>query len=149
MYRKLIGKKSIKVKNIVEKGMVRKFANAIGDPHPIYIDEMTGINSKYGVNIAPPTFPRVLDYGEINGLKLPENGLIHGEQKYFYQRPLLVGEEIHCYSEVENYTEKMGNNGLMGILTVVNYGENDKAEIIFSEKMTTIITETVRKAMNE
>ena len=38
MFTELIGKRSIPVKNVVERGAVRKFAEAIGDTAPIYVD---------------------------------------------------------------------------------------------------------------
>ena len=57
MFKDQIGKQSNKVKNTVERGAVKKFAEAIGDLHPIYFDEETGRNSRYKDNIAPPTFP--------------------------------------------------------------------------------------------
>ncbi|MFD1848759.1 MaoC family dehydratase N-terminal domain-containing protein [Oceanobacillus bengalensis] len=147
MYKELIGKKSKKVKNTIERGLVKRFAESIGDLHPIYVDEEVGSNSRYGTNIAPPTFPRVLSSGAIEGLKLPNKGLIHGEQIYHYKRPLLVGEEIYSYSVIEDYYEKQGSNGLMGFLATKRYGEDAQGEIIFTEESITIITETVRKAM--
>lgn len=143
----MIGKQSNKVKNTIERGIVKRFVEAIGDPHPIYIDEEVGLKSIYGKNIVPPTFPRVLDYGEIKGLKLPENGLIHGEQRYYYERPLFVDEEINCFSEVKSYVEKKGSNGRIGILEIINYGEDQEGKLIFTEEMLTIITEAVREAM--
>lgn len=90
----------------MERGAVKKFAEAIGDIHPIYFEEETGRNSRFRNNIAPPTFPRTFDYGVIEGLNLPNKGLIHGEQTFHYERPLLVGEEIVCYSEVKNTLRK-------------------------------------------
>ncbi|MDQ0162696.1 MaoC family dehydratase N-terminal domain-containing protein [Aeribacillus alveayuensis] len=143
----LIGKCSNKVKNIVERGAVKKFAEAIADPHPIFIDEETGKKSRYQSNIAPPTFPRVFDYGVIEGLNLPKKGLIHGEQTYHYERPLFVGEEIFCYSKIENYVEKKGNSGLLGFLIIQSFGEDRTGRTIFTSKQTVIITETVRKEM--
>jgi len=147
LYNEQIGKKSNKVRNTVERGAVKKFAEAIGDLHPIYFDVETGRLSRYKTNIAPPTFPRVFDYGEIEGLQLPPKGLIHGEQTYHYERPLLVGEEIRCYSVVENYFEKKGNQGTMGILVVQSYGEDLAGKTIFTSKQTVIITEAVRRVL--
>ncbi len=109
MFQETIGKKSIPVKNMVERGAVKKFAEAIGDLAPIYVDEEAGKNSRYKRNIAPPTFPVTLDYGVIPEMKLPPKGLIHGEQSYHYKRPLFVGEEVYCHTEVQNYYEKKGN----------------------------------------
>ena len=54
----------------------------------------------------------------IEGLNLPNKGLIHGEQTFHYERPLMVGEEIYCYTEVKNYFEKKGNFGEMGFLVI-------------------------------
>lgn len=143
----MIGKRSEKVKNIVERGMVKKFAEAIGDPHPIFIDEVYGKQSRYGKNIAPPTFPRVFEYGEIEELQLPNKGLIHGEQIYHYKRPLFVGETIYCYTEVADYYEKTGKNGWMGFIILKLYGEDAEGENIFTEEQVVIITETVRKEL--
>lgn len=147
MYKDLIGKQSNKVINTVERGLVKRFAESIGDLHPIYVDEDTGMQSRYGQNIAPPTFPRVFDFGVVEGMDLPKKGLIHGEQNYHYERPLLVGEDLYCYTVVKDYYEKTGNNGLMGFLAVKRYGEDADGNIIFTEEAVTIITEAVRKAM--
>ncbi|KAB2338588.1 MaoC family dehydratase [Cytobacillus depressus] len=147
MYKDMIGKRSNKVKNIVDRLLVKRFAESIGDLNTIFIDEEFGKQSRYGKNIAPPTFPRVFDYGGIEGLELPIKGLIHGEQIYHYERPLLVGEEVYCYTEVKDYFEKKGSSGLMGLLKIKRYGEDAQGKIIFTEQATIIITEAVRKAM--
>lgn len=148
MFTEFIGKRSNKVRNIVERGAVKKFAEAIGDLHPIYVDEEAGKNSRYKNNIVPPTFPRVFDYGVLEGLKLPPKGLIHGEQIYHYERPLLVGEEIQCFSEVKSYFEKTGSTGSMAFLSIKQYGEDLNGNLIFSSEQVIIITEAVRKGMN-
>lgn len=147
MFTGSIGKKSIKVKNTVERGAVKKFAESIGDAHPIYLDEETGENSRYKRNIAPPTFPRVFDYGVIEGLNLPKKGLIHGEQTYHYERPLLVGEDLYCYAVVKDYYEKAGKNGSMGFLVLENNGQDLSGNTIFTSSSIVIITEAVRKAL--
>lgn len=147
MFSDQIGKRSIKVKTVVERGAVKKFAEAIGDLHPIYYDVETGRNSRYRNNIAPPTFPRTFDYGEIEGLNLPNKGLIHGEQTFHYERPLVVGEEILCYSEVKKYLEKKGNFGKMGFLMVESFGEDLVGNLIFSSTSTIVISEAVRKVL--
>lgn len=148
LFKDLIGKQSEKVKNIVERGAVKKFAEAIGDLHPIYVDEETGLKSRFQNNIAPPTFPVVFDYGKIAGLDLPKKGLIHGEQAFHYERPLLVGEIILGYSVVKDYFERKGALGKMGYLRIENYGEDTSEKIVFSSYSTIIITEAARKVLN-
>lgn len=144
-----MGKTSNKVKNVVERGAVKKFAEAIGDPHPIYVDEETGRKSKYHNNIAPPTFPRTFDYGEIKGFNLPTKGLIHGEQTFHYERPLVVGEEILCFSEVKKYFEKKGKFGEMGFLVIESFGEDLAGNMIFRSTSTIVISEAVRKVLTK
>ncbi|MBB6452445.1 acyl dehydratase [Salirhabdus euzebyi] len=148
MYKAFIGKQSTKVKNTVERLMVKRFAESIGDPHPIFVDEAYGKKSRYGNNIAPPTFPRVFEFGDIEGLQLPSKGLIHGEETYHYERPLLVGETLTCYSEITDYYEKEGKNGLMGFFILKRFGDDDNGNTIFTEEQVVIITEAVRKAMS-
>lgn len=149
MFKDLIGKQSGKVKNIVERGAVKKFAEAIGDLNPIYVDEKIGLKSRYHNNIAPPTFPMVFDYGTIDGLNLPDKGLIHGEQTFHYERPLMVGEVIHCYTVVKTYFEKEGALGKMGFLIIENYGEDTTGKTVFSSTSTIIIPEVVRKVLSK
>ncbi|MDQ3303821.1 MAG: MaoC family dehydratase N-terminal domain-containing protein, partial [Actinomycetota bacterium] len=38
-FERFVGHRSEAVVNVVEKGAVRKFAEAIGDPNPLYVDE--------------------------------------------------------------------------------------------------------------
>ncbi|MCH1626681.1 MaoC family dehydratase N-terminal domain-containing protein [Fredinandcohnia quinoae] len=147
MFSTLIGNVSKKVKNTVEKGVVKKFAEAIGDVHPIYLEEEVGKKSIYKRNIAPPTFPMVFDYGKIEGIDLTVKGLIHGEQVFHYERPLLIGEDINCYTEVKNYVEKKGSSGTMGFLTLNSYGEDMEGKTIFTTKMVVIINDAVRKGL--
>lgn len=148
MFKHLIGSASEKVKNSIEQGTVRKFAEAIGDENPLFIDEAAGSRSKYKRNLAPPTFPVTLSYGTIEGLKLPSKGLIHGEQSFHYEKPLLVGDTVYCSSKLVNYRERKGSGGSMGMLTIERLGETEEGDLIFSMKQVVIITEAVRKVMS-
>ena len=87
------------------------------------------------------------DFGVIPDLNLPAKGLIHGEQIYHYERPIFVGEDLYCYTEVKDYYEKTGNNGNMGFLVIRREGTDVNQELIFSEERVIIINETVRKGM--
>ncbi|MBN8193180.1 MaoC family dehydratase N-terminal domain-containing protein [Bacillus sp. NTK074B] len=149
MFQSYIGKRSTPVNNTVEKGAVKKFAEAIGDPHPIYVEEDAGRRSRYGGNIAPPTFPRVFDYGTVKGFHLPNVGLIHGEQSFHFERPLKVGESIQCYTEIKDYYERNSSSGTLGFLVIEDVGEEAGGERIFSSQAIVIITEAVRKRLNQ
>lgn len=147
MLKNVIGKRSEMVKNTIEKGAVKKFAAAIGDLSPIYYDEEAGKNSRFKRNIAPVTFPVTFEFGEVADLELPAKGLIHGEQSFHYNRPLYVGEDVFCFTEVKDYYEKTGNFGKMGFLVIKRYGVDQDNELLFTEERVIIINEEVRKGM--
>ena len=92
LYEGFVGRSSEPVRNVVERDAVRLFAEAIADPSPLYRDEERAKRSRYGRILAPPTFPRTFEYGRVGGLELPPAGLIHGEFRISYIRPLLVGD---------------------------------------------------------
>ena len=95
-FERFIGQRSEPIVNVVEREAVRKFAEAIDDPNPLYVDEEAAKASRYGGLIAPPTFPRTFDYGEVEGIGSPGQGFIHGEHRISYERLLFVGEEVRC-----------------------------------------------------
>jgi acyl dehydratase len=149
MFKASVGKRSLSVKNTVERGAVKKFAEAIGDPHPIFVDAEVGRKSRYRVNIAPPTFPTTFDYGVIEGLNLSNKGLIHGSQTYKYKRPLRVGEEILCYTQVKNYYARQGKLGEMGFLVLENVGTELDGTEIFTSQANIIVSEVVGKQVKQ
>ena len=56
----LIGRESEPVVHDVEKGAIRRFAEALGDPNPIYVDEEAARAAGYPALVAPPTFAAAL-----------------------------------------------------------------------------------------
>jgi len=145
-FKRFIGHRSEPVVNVVEKGAVKKFAEAIGDPNPLYVDEEAARASRYGRLIAPPTFPRTFEYGEVEGLGSPGQGYIHGEHRISYERPLLVGEEVSCYAEVSDYYEKEGREGTLGFLISERVGESPRGERIFTMLDTAVLTPAMRES---
>ncbi|MDR6225686.1 MaoC family dehydratase N-terminal domain-containing protein [Desmospora profundinema] len=140
-----IGSCSKGERNVVEEGAVRKFVEAIGDFSPLYLDEVKAKNSRYGKRIAPPTFPITFRYGSIEGLPLPESGLIHGDQRFEYQRPLFVGEEVLCSLMLKDAFEKKGKSGSLHFLVFDRIGKDPDGGHIFTACSTVIVTEAVRK----
>jgi acyl dehydratase len=138
-----IGSRSRPVANAVERGAVRRFAEAIGDANPLYLDEEAAARTRWGRLIAPPTFPRVFDFGTIEGLALPASGVIHGEQSYRYSRPLFVGEEVVCHSLLTDVYQKRGREGTLTFVVLERVGEDSRGERIFSTEEIYILTESV------
>lgn len=147
LFEEFVGRRSEAVKNLVERGAVRRFAEAIADPNPLFVAEEVGKASRYGRSLAPPTFPRTFDYGEIRGLALPDAGLIHGEFRISYGRPLFVGEEVLCRMQLKDSHDKQSRRGLLGFLVFERTGESLDGERLFIMDDVVVVTEVVRKVI--
>ena len=147
LYEGFVGRSSKPVKNRVEREAVRRFAEAIADPSPLYADEEAAKRSRHGRLLAPPTFPRTFDYGRIEGLELPAAGLIHGEFRVSYERPILVGDELLCRLKLKDSYDKEGRRGLLGFLVFERAGEDPRGNRVFTTNDTVIVTEAVRRKM--
>ncbi len=149
LYERFVGKSSGPVRNVVEREAVRLFADAIADPSPLYRDEEVAERSRYGGLLAPPTFPRTFDYGRVEGLELPPAGLIHGEFRISYKRPLLVGDEVLCRLQLKDSYDKEGRRGLLGFLLFERTGEDPEGNLVFTTNDTVVVTEAVRRGIPE
>jgi acyl dehydratase len=147
LYTEFVGLRSEPVRNLVERGAVRLFAEAIADPSPLYVDDRVATRSRYGRLLAPPTFPRTFDYGRIEGLTLPPAGLIHGEFRISYERPLLVGDEVLCRMQLKDSYDKRSRRGLLGFLVFERTGEGSDGGRIFTTNDVVVVTEAVRRGI--
>jgi acyl dehydratase len=147
LYAEFVGSRSEPVRNLVERGAIRRFVEAIADPSPLYVDEKVAEQGRYGTLLAPPTFPRIFDYGRIEGLDLPSAGLIHGEFRISYERPLLVGEELLCRMELKDSYDKQGSRGPLGFLVFERTGEGLDGERVFTTNDVVVVTEAVRRGI--
>ena len=149
LYERFVGRSSEPVRNVVEREGVRLFAEAIADPSPLYRDEEAARRSRYGRILAPPTFPRTFDYGRVEGLELPPAGLIHGEFRISYERPILVGDELLCRLTLKDSYDKEGRRGLLGFLIFERTGEDPEGDLVFTTNDTVVVTEAVRRGIPE
>lgn len=136
--KEFVGVWSAPVANVVERGAVRKFAEAIGDQNPLYTDAAYAMTTRHGGLIAPPTFSRTFDYGVIKGLAIPEDGLIHGEQTFHYERPIRVGEELLCSTQLADVYARSGGNGTMTFYIYEQKGVTPSGELVFTARLNVI-----------
>ncbi len=123
----------------VEKGHIRKFAEAIGDPNPLYFDESYAKDSIYGGIIAPPTFPVAItsEGGEIP-LDLDMRRMLHGEQEFIYERVIHAGDKLHCQMKVTDLYEKEGKSGTMQFLVLDTEMKDEKNKLVVTSRMNII-----------
>lgn len=127
--RSLIGTVSSPETFQVERGAIRKFAEAVGDPNPVF---MRG-------EVAPPTFPTTFRI-RIPGLEdVDPARFIHANEEYIYERPLRAGDLITCTRKVVDLFEKEGRLGQMTFVIAILEGRDPDGLLLFTGRSTVII----------
>ncbi len=139
--RSLIGRESEPVLHEVEKGAIRRFAEALGDPNPIYVDEVAARAAGFPALVAPPTFPVSLTTNERfrHSLDLGTRSVLHGEQQFEYTRPVVAGERITVKSKVNDVQERAGASGPMDVIVLEDEGRDEKGELVFRTRAMLIL----------
>ncbi len=139
--RSLIGRESEPVEHDVERSAIRRFADALGDPNPLYQDEATARAAGHPALLAPPTFPVALTANERfrHSLDLGTRSILHSEQQLEYARPIVAGDRITVVSRVADVQERPGASGPMDVLVVEDEGRDDKGEWVFRSRATLIL----------
>lgn len=122
----------------VEKGAIRKFAEAIGDLNPLYLDEAFAQTQGYQSVVAPPTFPTTFRV-PLPDVHFELSRVLHGEQEYEYTRPIVAGDVLHCKSEVLDVYERSGSLGEMTFFVTKITGDDSNGRPVFTGKSTIIV----------
>jgi acyl dehydratase len=108
----------------VSRVKIAEFAEAIGDPSPVYRDRAAAAAAGYPDVIAPPTFPIVVTMASSRqavadpGLGINYAMVVHGEQRFEYNRPLRAGDVVTAQSTIETI-RTLGRSVLMTTRTDV------------------------------
>jgi len=107
---------------------IRRFAEAIGDLNPAYLDVEAAQALGHRDVVAPPTFLTVLGYRfALEGpIVDPELGLdyslvVHGEQRFELHRPVYAGDLLDTETRLDAMRDA-GRNELLSIATEVSSG---------------------------
>lgn len=137
----LIGRESDPILSEVEKGAIRRHAEAVGDPNPLYTDEEAARAAGHAGLLAPPTFPAVLAVNDRfrHSLDLGTRSLLHSEQQFEYGRPLVAGDRIIVRNRVADVQEKSGPSGPMDVIVVEAEGRSPEGELFFRSRETLVL----------
>lgn len=116
--RSLIGSSTEPFLVDVEKGAIRRFAEATGETARIYFDHAHARSFGYGGIVAPPTFPTTFRPPAkapwIRGLD--EGRFLAGEQGFRYMRPILAGDCLQCELRFTDVQDRMSSKGNMELI---------------------------------
>ena len=124
----LIGRESEIVLFDVERGAIRKFAEAVQDQTPACVRG----------DIAPPTFPTTFRM-TIPGVTFDLARVLHGSQEYRYERPLRAGDRVRCRLRVADIYQRQGRLGEMTFLILALEGRDESGTAVFTGTTTAIL----------
>jgi acyl dehydratase len=117
----------------VEKGAIKKFAEAIGDTNPLWHDEKYAAESRYGSIIAPPTFLFSFRIDEVTQHMVElECGLeneLNGGSEIEYFEPIRPGDVITVRARLVDAYERKGGSGKLLFLPIEIMYENQRGEL--------------------
>lgn len=102
----------------VSRAKIAEFADAVGDPNPLYRDTEAAKAAGYPDVIAPPTFLTIINLASINTIVAdPELGLdysrmVHGDQRFTHHRPVVAGDELRLTTHIDDIFTRAGNDFL-------------------------------------
>ena len=123
----------------VGREKIREFADAIGDPDPAYRDADAARALGHPEVIAPPTFPIVLTLPAsaalVTELGLDFSRVVHGDQRFAYQRPIHAGDRLTSAVTVEKLRTMAGND----LLTTRTDVTDEKGEAVATAWSTLVV----------
>jgi len=116
-----IGRRFTPVTARVEPGRLRFFLDTLGEQNPVYRDEAAARAAGYPAPPAPPTYLFCLELMDaerpfefLTELNIDLARVLHGEQRFTYHAPVLIGDALTFKSRVTGVADKKG-----GAMTMV------------------------------
>ncbi|BBB01357.1 hypothetical protein RVR_8728 [Actinacidiphila reveromycinica] len=119
---------------LVTEDLIRHFADAIGDPNPIWRDPSYAAGTRWGGITAPPLFESCISFGSSFGgrLRVPGVHRLAAGNRHDYLKPFRPGDEFHIHDKYLGFEEKEapGKPYRMFIESVPRYFVNQRDETI-------------------
>jgi acyl dehydratase len=134
----------------IEKGMIKKFANAIGDTNPLWQDEEYAQKTKYKGIIAPPgIFCAIMMFMPVTsepkeapsllpGGPLPLERVLDGGAEWEFISPVKLGETITSTTKLTRVLKREGKMGKMVFLALETIFKNQENKIVAKSHATII-----------
>lgn len=135
-----VGRTSAPLVYDVERGHIRRFAEAVGDPDPIYRDDDAARAAGHPAIPAPPTFAATLRPNDPReGLDIDWKKLLHGEQEITLHRPLYAGDRLTVVGRIAEAAVKETRSGVMDTLVVEALGSDASGAPVFTSRSTVLV----------
>ena len=132
----------------VEKGAIKRYADAVEDYNPLYFDEEYARNSKYGAIITPPGFfgwavkpgPKggLIQKGIVDEMQQAGYFIMDGGCEFEFYRPIRAGDILVGQMKIAEMTEKEGRTGqMLFVITELTY-TNQNGQLAAKRRQTLI-----------
>ena len=127
----------------IEKWMLKKFADVIDDPNPLWQDEVYARKTNYRGIIASPTFVAnfcKLDEQEewFSSVKCPLTRILAGGCEIENFQPVMPGDLISVTGKLVDLQERKGKSGNLLFFTFERTYKNPKEEVVTKLRWTLI-----------
>jgi acyl dehydratase len=135
-----VGRESVPLTIEVERGHIRRFAEAIGDGNPIYVDEAAARAAGHPRIPAPPTFAVALRANDPRaGIDIDWRKLLHGEQELVFHRPLYAGDRLTIVGRIAEAKVKETKAGVMDVMVLETVATDDDGASVFTSRSTVLV----------
>ena len=135
-----IGRQSEPLVVDVERGHIRRFAEAVGDTNPVYVDEAAARAAGHPRIPAPPTFAAALRANDPRGgIDIDWRKLLHGEQEYDFAQPIYAGDRLTLVGRIANAAVKQTKAGVMDVMVIETVATNDAGARVFTSRSTVLV----------
>ena len=124
----------------VEKGAIRRYADAVGDDNPLYRDEEYAAKSKYGSIIAPPGFfgwavsttPMGGAVGTVITAAMNAGyfRILDAGKSYEFFLPVRAGDTLIGSPVIDDIAEKEGKSGVMYVINFKTAYLNQNGDLV-------------------
>ena len=139
--RSVIGTESEPGVNEVEKGAIRRFAEALEDENPLWRSEAAARAAGYRGLVAPPTFPTSFRAGSDVRVHLDvgDRPILQAEEVYQYERPLVAGDVVILTERITDVQARSGPGGRMDLVTIEGEGVDPDGEVLYRSRRLLIV----------
>ena len=132
-FKKLEGKEAEPEVWEAERGHIQRFAQAIGDPNPLWQDRAYAQKSRYKNIIGPPLY--LIDEGLVSLVDrlvemAPFKANINAGTELEYFKPIEAGDTITTVAKLADVQEKEGRSGPLIFLIVEVTYTNQRGELV-------------------
>jgi acyl dehydratase len=130
----------VAAQNEVERGAVRRFAEALGETNPIHFDEKVAKAQGFRGVVAPFGFVLALRSSDaLSQPPVPNRTVLVSEQQIELLQPICAGDRLLVSSRVAEVNQRPGTSGTLEFVMLEDEGRTPEGQVVFRARRTLIV----------